>query len=296
MIAGELHRRLAARHRIVAAVRSFFDRRGYLEVATPVLVPSPGIDAYIDALATTDGGYLAPSPELQMKRLLGDAGGRIYQIMPVCRADECGRLHNPEFQMLEWYRTGAAYLDILTEFEQLLAVLAALDETRSDLPVRLPRVTVEELYARHAGWNPVRAWDEDRYFRDWVERIDPYLATLPAVAVLDFPEPLAALSAVSANDPAVCERFEIFIDGVEIGNAYTELTDAATHRRRFARSNAQRRRQGRLCYPVDRRFMQMLDRGMPACGGMAVGVDRLVMVLLGAESVAAVMTFPHTRW
>ena len=277
-------------------MRCFFDRQGYIEVATPVLVPSPGIDTYIDALATAEGSYLAPSPELHMKRLLADAGGRIYQIMPVCRADECGRLHNPEFQMLEWYRIGVAYLDILSEFEQLLAGLAALDETREDLPARLPRVTVAELYETHAGWNPVRAWDEDRYFRDWVELIDPYLATRPAVAVLDFPEPLAALSAVSTDDPAVCQRFEVFIDGIEIGNAYTELTDAATHRQRFARHNAQRRRQGRLCYPVDQRFMQMLDRGMPACGGMAVGVDRLVMVLLEAESVAEVMAFPRERW
>ncbi len=287
---------LQLRHRILRSIRRFFDSRGYLEAETPVKVHCPCIDIYIDAFPAGASFFLSTSPEFHMKRLLLLGFDRIYQIARAFRAEEQGRHHSAEFTMLEWYRTGCDYMDILAETEELVGGLAReLGSRCVRLDFPFMRLTVAELYARHAGWNPCADWDEDRYFRDWAEKIEPVLAGYGAFFLLDFPAPLAALSKTRPGDPPVCERFELFMGGLEIGNAYSELLDYGEHLRRFEAAAAARGKMGRQAYPPDEGFLDALRQGLPACGGIAVGVDRLIMALLGVDDIALVQAFPAER-
>ncbi len=288
---------LRIRHTILKTIRSFFDSRGYLEVETPVRVRCPGMDPYIDALEAGEGFYLSASPELQMKRLLALDLDCMYQITRAFRADEQGRHHNPEFTMLEWYRKGTDYLGILEETEELVRYVAAVTEG-SGVVWRFPfeRLTVGQLYMQQAGWNPCSDWDEDRYFRDWAERIEPYLHTRAGLFLLDFPAPLAALSKIHGDNPAVCERFELFMAGIEIGNAFSELSDYREHEVRFQTAREKREALHKTPYPVDELFMESLRGGaLHETGGIAIGIDRLVMALLGMQHIDMVQTFPLSR-
>ncbi|MCP4715006.1 MAG: EF-P lysine aminoacylase GenX [Deltaproteobacteria bacterium] len=292
-VSGSVTQIIISRHEITKAIRAFFDERGYLEVETPVRVYCPGIDPHIDAFSADDDLYLATSPELHMKRIMCCGPERIYQITRAFRREEVGRRHAPEFSMLEWYRAGTDYLGILNETEELLqALTCAVDTVCRDLVFPLERVAVDDLFHECAGWHPSRDWDEDRYYRDWVEKVEPRLAQIPALFVMDFPAALASLATLKTGNPLVCERFELFMQGMEIGNAFTELRDINEHRARFDDAGAQRRRLGKVAYPVDERFMDALISGLPGCGGIAVGVDRLIMALLGKESIDEVMAFP----
>lgn len=285
-------RLLSSRHRILARVRAFFNGRGYLEVDTPLRVRCPGLDAYIEAVPAGHGMYLATSPELQMKRLLIAGCERIYQITHAFRDEEEGRLHSSEFTMLEWYRAGTDYLGMLEETEELLSCLCACEGVQLHLDMPLPRLRVADVYQAHAGWNPCRAWDEDRYFVDWVEKIEPALQALPAVCLMDYPAPLAALARLKPGNARECERFELFIDGVEIANAFTELTGYAENLKRFEDAAACRRALGKVVYPMDEDFLHALTAGMPASGGIALGVDRLIMKLLNLTTIHAAQVFP----
>jgi len=231
-----------------------------------------------------------------MKRLLRLNLKRIYQIGRAFRAEEAGRHHSAEFTMLEWYRTGTDYLGIMDETEQLVRQLAeTLGPRCTDLNFPFARRTVAELYGKYAGWDPSCCWDEDRYFRDWAEKIEPALAGLGAFFLMDFPAPLAALSQTRQDGPLVCDRFELFIGSLEIGNAYSELVDYDEHVRRFEHARAARSARGKQLYPADAGFMEAVRLGLPACGGIAVGVDRLIMALLGFDSIDQVQAFPAKR-
>ncbi len=286
---------LEKRHAIIKTIRCFFESRGYIEVETPLMVPSPGFDPYIEAFSTDAQSYLATSPELQMKRLVQYGLDAVYQITHAFRRDEQGVHHNREFTMLEWYRTGADYKDMMIETEDLLSTLGRNDVYgKAQLRFPIERTSVSELFRECAGWDPCRQWDEDRYFRDWVVKIDPALQHRDCVFVTDFPSALAALSQQRDDIPA-CQRFELFIKGVEIGNAYTELLDHEEHIRRFERTASARDEAGKMRYPADEKFLEAVRHGLPACSGMAVGVDRLVMSLLGLQSIDQVMAFPECR-
>jgi len=288
-------RNLAIRSRLLQAIREFFQAAGFLEVETPVRIPTPAPELHIDAPAS--GSYwLRTSPELHMKRLLAAGSDRIFQIGPCFREKEIGRLHREEFTMLEWYRTGTDYRGIMEETEQLVRQLAeTLGPRCTALSFPFARMTVAELYENHAGWNPAASWDEDRYFRDWAEKIEPALAGLGAFFLMDFPAPLAALAQIGRDDPLICERFELFINGLEIGNAYSELLDYDEHVRRFEHAHASRTAMGKQPYPADIGFMEALRLGLPACGGIAVGIDRLIMALLGLDTIGQVQAFPAER-
>lgn len=289
---------LKKRHTIIRHIRSFFDQRGYVEVETPVRVRCPGFDPYIDALSAGKGFYLSPSPELQMKRLLGLGFNRIYQITRAFRAEEEGAYHSTEFTILEWYRTETDYMGILQETEELFLWLithAGVSRER-EWKLPFPRFTVAEVYQQQAGWNPCRSWDENRYFMDWVEKIDPWLHTKQGIFLLDFPAPLASLAKISSHDHKICERFEVFFEGIEIGNAFTELTDPAEHEIRFKRAQEMRAASGKEVYPEDANFMDFIaHQGMPSAAGIAIGVDRLVMALCGIRHIDEVQTFPLSR-
>ena len=286
---------LITRHIINKKIRSFFINAGYVEVETPCRVKCPGIDPYIDAIPAGSGFYLAPSPELQMKRLLTLEIPRIYQITHAFRSNEQGALHNSEFTLLEWYRTGTDYWGIMDETEQLLLYLMEDDAKNQINDVPIQRTSVDELFREQAGWEPSKAWDEDRYFLDWVNKIDPYLATLPVIFIYDFPAPLSSLAKLKNDNQQVCERFELFMSGLEIANAFTELTDPLEQEARFKKASDKRRMMKKEAYTVDEKFLDALRMGIPACSGIALGIERLIMALYGHAEIGMVQAFPEVR-
>lgn len=290
---------LKARHQILREIRNYFDSAQYLEVETPVRVLSPGIDPYIDAITAGHGHYLSPSPELQMKRLLTLKIPRIYQITHAFRDNEQGELHNAEFTILEWYRCETDYTGIMAETEQLLYYLLhdspAVQQVTSSYAFPFLRIRVDDLFKSRAGWEPSSQWDEDRFYSDWVENIEPYLKTLSCVFVFDFPAPLASLAKLKDGNPLLCERFELFLNGMEIVNAFTELIDPEEQTERFEDARKKRLRLGKDSYEIDGKFISALQNGIPACAGAALGIDRLIMALLGLHDISLVQTFPAER-
>lgn len=283
---------LRLRHALLVSIRSFFDEAGYLEVETPCLVPSTVPETHIDLFRVEGGLLLAASPEPQMKRLLADGHGRIYQITRAFRQGEVGRWHNPEFTILEWYRAGADYLDLMDETEALLERLCGVARRK---PPTFTRLTVDDAFERWAGWRPSERWSEELFYSDLVERVEPGLATLGGVFLHDYPGQAASLARPGAHDHRVCERFELYLDGVEIANAFSELTEPAEQRTRLQEANRRRAEEGRPEYDVDERFIQALASGIPECAGIAVGVDRLVAILAGLDGIGGAMSFPHGK-
>jgi lysyl-tRNA synthetase class 2 len=297
---------LAARARGLAAIRAFFAERGFLEVDTPAIVPSPGLDLHLDAFAV-DGGYLITSPEYQMKRLLAGGVPRCFQIGHCFRRGEVGRRHNPEFTMLEWYRAFASVDEVIADTEALvrhvagaLGAGAALDVggARVDLGEPFERLAVADAFARFAGVPAAEAIalatdDEERFFRILVDAVEPALAGAPRpVFLVDYPAPFASLARLRAEDPRVAERFELYVAGVELCNGFGELTDPDEQRARLGRDQEERRRRGLPVYPIDERFLAALEEGMPPSAGNALGVDRLVAVCLGTDRIGDVTAFP----
>ena len=275
---------LHERARVLRAIRAFFDARGFTEVETPVRIPAPAPEPHIDCPASGDW-FLRASPELQMKKLLASGMERIYQIGPCFRAGEKGSRHSPEFTMLEWYRANADYSDIARDAEELLSSVLRTRGSASPKTSFL-RLTVHEAYLRWAGWDPVEAWDQDRFDFDMATKIEPNLPKEP-LFLMDYPAPAASLARLKANDPRVAERWELYVDGLELANAFTELTDPVEQRRRFECARAERRALGEADYPLDEEFLDALAR-MPPSGGVALGVDRLVMLACGVHDISEV--------
>jgi lysyl-tRNA synthetase class 2 len=291
---------LEARARILRAIRRFFLRRRFLEVETPVRIPCPALESHIDAIPAGDR-FLRTSPELHMKRLVTAGYKRIFQMGPCFRAGEMGNLHNPEFTMLEWYRSPAGYLEVLRDAENLIpaAADAALGRTvfrfrGRDVDLRSPweRIPVAEAFRRFAGWDPVADFAADRFDLDLVHKVEPALTRDRPVVLLDYPLPLGAL-AKSNRAAGTAERWELYIGGIEIANAFTELTDPDEQRQRFLQCVEERKLRGQPVYPLDEPFLKALDAGMPPCAGVALGVDRLAMVLTDAAGLDAVLPFRH---
>ena len=289
---------LVFRSRILSAIRAWFDQAGFIEIETPVRLPTPALERHIDA-EPAGSAFLRTSPELHMKRLLVAGYDKIWQMGPCFRKGERGTRHNPEYTMLEWYRTNATYLDILTDIETLIFHITSSRPPHSPFilhpssfpPPPWPRFTVEELFRKHAGWNPVEAYDAERFERDLVEKVEPALPRDTPVFVMDYPAPAAALSRRKPGRESVAERFELYIGGVEIANAFSELTDPVEQRHRFEQWERERASAGDPVYPLDEAFLSALTVGMPPSGGIAVGVDRLIMVLLGATTLDSVIAF-----
>jgi lysyl-tRNA synthetase class 2 len=293
---------LALRAVVHRSIRRFFEERDFVEVETPAIVPSPGLDVHLAAfeVRTPKGepaGWLATSPEYQMKRLLSAGAERIFQLGRSYRADEHGRHHEREFTMLEWYRADSTSDDVIRDTEELVAFVAnALTEKGELSPFSVPwqRLTVDEALQVHGDVAlDAVIHDEERFFRVWAEEVQPRLGNERPVIVTDWPSSMASLARLKPNGMA--DRFEAFFRGVELCNGFGELTDAAEQRRRFERDQAERQAAGAPVYPIDERFLDDLERGMPESGGNALGVDRLLMLLLGADSIQAVMPFPEER-
>lgn len=307
---------LQARARLNRTLRAFFEARGVLEVETPLLSHAIGTDPNLHPVTATYEPYphapgtplyLQTSPEFAMKRLLAAGSGPIYQLCKAVRNGEQGPRHNPEFTMLEWYRPGFTLAQLMDEVEAL--VVAALG------PRAFTRLTYRELFERQLGIDPHAIGDaelqalvarhidlhEGETHRDtllellYSQVIEPALQD--AVFIHEYPATQAALARLThdARGTAVALRFELVIGGMEIANGYDELVDATEQQRRFASDQALRRARGLPEHPVDTRFLAALQHGMPPCAGVALGVDRLLMLQCGARDIATVLAFPHSR-
>jgi lysyl-tRNA synthetase class 2 len=266
---------LEARAAMLASIRAFFEERQVLEVQTSAIGSHTVTDANIESFAVASLGYLQTSPEYQMKRLLAAGAPSLYQIAPAFRAGEAGRLHNPEFTLLEWYRLGFDDHALMAEVAELVNLVLGVGRYRvvpyTELVGDLSRPR-EELDLALA--EAVEALGEGRFF------------------ITRYPADQAALARLCDDEPTVAARFELVVNGVELANGYHELTDPQEQRRRFAEDLEIRSRAGRVEPTVDEKFLAALEAGLPDCAGVALGLDRLLMLSLGASSLAEVMPFP----
>jgi lysyl-tRNA synthetase class 2 len=305
--------RLRQRAALLRRVREFFDARGFLEVQTPILSGDTVVDRHIDPFWLEEGGqrwWLQTSPEFAMKRLLASGAGSIYQITPVFRREELGPLHNPEFTMVEWYQVGAGQ-------EQGLELLGDLAQATLGGPPA-ERLTYAEAFRRHVGLDPHTAEPDElvhmarrlevvapESFRTddrdgWldlllVERVQPHLGVDRPTILYEYPASQAALARVRPGPPAVAERFELYVSGMELANGFHELTDPAELRRRNAEVNRQREADGKPPLPSESRLLAAMEAGLPDATGCALGFDRLLMVALGVRSIQEVLAFPMDR-
>ncbi|HVG63212.1 MAG TPA: EF-P lysine aminoacylase EpmA [Hyalangium sp.] len=322
-------RAAAGRQALHAALRRFFAGRGYLEVETPLLVPVPGMEPHITAFEVpfvpeTDIGrprslYLHTSPEYAMKRLLAEGAGPLFQICKVFRNGEVTPTHNPEFTMLEFYRPNADYHAIMGDLEQALAeagrsVTGGEPGAGPAFFARLPyeRVTVRDAVLRATGVDlracpdgpslkraaeavGVRTGDatsfDDVFFHLFLQKVERGLGHERPTFLIEYPASMASLSRLKPGDPSVAERVELYAKGLELANGFSELTDAAEQRSRLGEEQELRKALGRPVYPLDERFLEAVGR-MPPSAGIAVGLDRILMLLLGVSSITDVLLFP----
>ena len=289
---------LELRSRVLQAIRRWFVEHDFIEVETPVRLAAPALELHINAEPAGDH-FLRTSPELHMKRLMAAGAKRIFQIGPCFRRGERGSRHNPEYTMLEWYRADASYADVLLDTKSLLLAVAREVKGTTDLeyqgrPLTLAplweRLTVAEAFIRWAGWDPVQHYDADRFDLDLVEKVEPHLPCEVPVILTDYPAAAAALARCKPGNPAVAERWELYLGGMEIANAYSELIDPVEQRVRFTECATARVAAGRPIYPLDEEFLAEMEN-MPPTGGVALGVDRLVMILADLVTLDDLLPF-----
>ena len=289
---------LTARSAIISEIRRFFLNRNYLEVETPLLIPAPAPELHIDAIPA-GSWFLHTSPELCMKRLLAAGYERIFQICRCWRQAERGRKHLPEFSMLEWYTAGCDYRDLMEECEELVReITKAVGKENSiifrDQHISLAgpweRITVRDAFLRHASISMEEALRRDLFDEVMVEDIEPRLGITQPTFIYDYPAERGALARLRQDDPGVAERFELYMGGLELANAFTELTDAEEQRARFATEEKYRREIDKVPYPLPEKFLDELTH-MPQSAGIALGVDRLVMLLVDAAAIDDVVAF-----
>ena len=304
---------LRVRAGTLASLRRFFADREVLEVETPILSAAAVTDLHLHSVACRldlddrRTRYLETSPEYAMKRLLAAGSGPIYQICKVFRDGERGRRHNPEFTMLEWYRPGFDHHRLMDEVDELLQAVLGVAAGE--------RISYGDAFRRYAGIDPHAASDSELRSRvtalgvagvaeldrdDLLNLllshiVEPRLGAGRPSFLFDYPASQAALARVRPGDPPVAERFEVFVGGLELANGFHELADPAEQRRRFEADLAERRQRGLPEVPVDERLLAALASGLPDCAGVALGVDRLVMLRTGARDIADVIAFPFER-
>lgn len=276
-----LAERLRLRAQALEAIRGFFAARDVVEVQTPVLAPATVTDPDVESIAVPGYGFLQTSPEYQMKRLLSAGAPSIYQLGPVFRHEERGRLHNPEFTMLEWYRLGFDDQQLMQEVAELVALVLGPDAVQT--------VTYQQLVGDVSGRGDVQSSELDLRFAEACEKLQP-----GRFFVVDYPADQAALARLRPDNPSVAARFELVIDGIEIANGYWELLDPTEHERRFAADRARRKALGRTDVEPDQPFLTALRRGLPNCAGVALGVDRLLMLAQNADRLDEVLQRPET--
>jgi elongation factor P--(R)-beta-lysine ligase len=313
---------LRRRALVSAGVRAFFLARGYAEVETPYAVPTPGEEVHLRAFATErvwpDGRrqelFLHTSPEFAMKKLLAGGAGPIFQLARTWRNGEGSRLHAAEFTMLEWYRPGAGMTELMDETEALLRAVLPPEVVFRGVTARLARferLTMAEAFRRYVGADvlgtagdaaalagqagvtlrPDEDWEE-LFFRLLLDRVEPHLGREHPTFLSHWPVQQAALARRDPTDDRVAERFELFLCGVELANAFVELTDPVEQRARFAVDRARRISLGGQDWPLDETLLAAVGE-MPACAGIALGFDRLAMLAAGASRLSQVLWLPE---
>jgi lysyl-tRNA synthetase class 2 len=303
---------LQQRAEILQKIRQFFQTREVLEVETPALSHHTVTDPHLYALSCSSSSienqtlYLQTSPEYHMKRLLCAKMGSIFQIGKAFRADEQGRLHNPEFTMLEWYRVGFNHHDLMDDMDELLDSILqcghAMRYTYQHVfqyylqvdPLSASVEALKQCAAYHGLNDPGLEDNHD----DWLmllfsHLIEPQLMDL--TYVYDFPASQAVLARVNQKDPRVADRFEVYCRGMELANGFYELANAEEQRARFMAEITTRQQMGRAEIALDENFLQALEHGLPECAGVALGIDRLIMIALKATTIDEVITFPFAR-
>lgn len=296
---------LQARAQLYAQVRSFFQLRNVLEVDTPILNQYAVTDLHIDSVTTEDSKFLQPSPEYAMKRLLAFHQSHIYQLCKVFRANEKGNYHNNEFTMLEWYRVSWSYKELMSEVEELVGSLVSnyldLKETK--------HFSYQEIFTTYAKINITTARQDDylqvfadhsielnsalsiQQYQELVldQIIIPKLERCCMTFIYDYPAEQAALAEL--NEHGYAERFELYLGGVELANGFQELTDAQQQQSRFEEDNRKRLLNGKKAIEIDVEFIAALKAGLPKSAGVAIGLDRLLMVMLSVDDISHVLNF-----
>lgn len=321
---------LRTRELVIDTIRAYFKSNDFLEVSTPIIVRSPGTEPYLDVFETTlqqpqqpdQTAYLITSPEYAIKKLIAQGVGSCFEITKSFRNNEgSSSRHNAEFTILEWYHVNGSYLDVMTDFEGLLQAIAqaVLGSTQLsyqggqyDLSAPWERITVKEAFERFAQVDEqtlldVRAlpeaarqkglsqaedltWEE-AFHLILLNQIESQLGLTKPTILYDYPIQLAALAQPKTTNPRYAERFEVYLAGLELGNAFSELLDAAEQRRRFEAELAERAALGKVTYPIDEAYLAALQAGLPPTGGIAVGVDRLVMLFADVPSITDTLPF-----
>ncbi len=298
---------LRARAQMYKNIRDFFASRNVLEVETPLLAAHTVSDPYIQSFAVQEH-FLQTSPEYAMKRLLASGSGCIYQICKAFRCEEAGSMHNPEFTMLEWYRLGYDHMQLLHEMDELLQLL--LDRPAANV------MSYQSLFEQHFAFNPhtatidqlqscanneqlnlSKAALQNLTATDWLQLlmshvIEPKLTGSAPWIIYNFPAPQAALAKILPQEPPVAARFEVYIEGIELANGYYELQDASEQKRRFIVDNKTRKQNGQPEVTADTRLLSALEQGLPDCAGVALGLDRLLMLQQNLASIKDVLAFP----
>lgn len=328
----ELWGRYFIREKVLKAARRFFDERGFHEVETPILIAHPPAESYLDVFETTlldrrrapTKAYLSTSPEVPLKKLMVAGLGNCYSLTKSFRNMETqGNLHNPEFTILEWYRVGADYRAIMEDIEALVVSIVRSLKNDSlilryqgkfiDLTPPWGRMTVSEAFEKHAHVNFDEFLDaeksrdiaqkkgyrveknttwEELYNQIFLNEVEPCLSRGKPTMLYEFPAAVAALSQKKPEDPRFCERFELYIAGLELGDAYGELTDPVEIKERFDEQMKEIKRLGKTSYEYDHDFIEALNEGLPESSGIAVGIDRLVMLLADVTDIADTLFFP----
>lgn len=312
--------RLQARAKILQQIREFFAQRNVMEVDTPLLAHGGTTDPYIESFTTcfqaiessqtTDKLYLQTSPEFAMKRLLAAGSGSIYQIGKSFRNGEVGRHHNPEFTMLEWYRLNFDLSQMIAEVIELISPVLAIKKVEyftyeavftryCDLNPHIASSAEILTCAKHFELYPVKGVaDDDR--DNWLQLlmthvVEPRLDKAKITVIYDYPLAQAALAKIRYTDQPVAERFEVYVNGLELANGYHELTDFAEQQRRFKQDAEQRSLLKRGAVTPDEYYLAALKHGLPDCSGVALGVDRLVMLALNCKEIAEIYSFSYDR-
>ncbi len=308
-----MHNPLIARAQAYQILRDYFKARDVLEVETPLLSHASVTDLHLQAFNSQfkpEGGgqaadlYLMTSPEFHMKRLLANGSGDIFQICKAFRNGEVGRMHNPEFTILEWYRLGLDHLQLADEVVDLLHQFLSLEH--------ITKITYQDLFLRYVDLDPLCASLQE--IRHCIQQhdisiqiddidtglqllsshcIEPQFETNSCTVIYNFPVSQAALAQVCPRDPTVAERFEVFVGSVELANGFHELADPVEQRQRFE-ADLLKRQQHRLpLVPIDENFLAALEKGLPDCAGVALGIDRLLMLHCGQAHIDKVIIFPY---
>jgi lysyl-tRNA synthetase class 2 len=289
---------LQQRARLLQGIRQFFIGKGYLEVETPHRIPTPAPESHIDAVPS-ETWFLHTSPELCMKRMMAAGYGKIFQICRCWREKERGSRHLPEFTLLEWYRAGADYQSLMDECEELIRSVAravglgqkiVFRGREVDLSEPWERISVKEAFHGYTQTSVTEALERNLFDEIMVQDIEPRLGVEKPTFIYDYPAQRRAMARLKQEDQAVSERFELYIGGLELANAFSELINAEEQRKHFLQENINRQSLGKRIYSVPDKFLAELDN-MPPSAGIALGVDRLVMVFLDAKTIDEVVAF-----